>query len=517
MTQRERFYLLLTILALAVGIGFSFAQQPSYGDAFYYAVGARTLAEGGGFNQPFLWNYIGDPSSIVVPSHTYWMPIPSMLGAIGMRLAGMTYLAAQIPFVILLVGMGMLSAWLAYTLTGSRRVVWLTVIVVMFGGFYGHFWGMTSSFTPYAVFGSACLVSLGLGLRKPRWYWFSLAGGLVAFAHLTRADGVLLLGCGVSALAWMGLSRHISLRQMMGYGGALVASYLLCMLPWLLFNWARLGTPLPIGGTVGIWITEIDDLARYPRDVEWHDLFSDGGQTFLQTRLEAFTNNLLIFFGIEGAIILTPFMLIGASKRYNDRLLIPFFIYALYLHGFMTFVFAVPGFNGSLIHSSSALWMFWVVLGWEGLDHTIAWVAKRRQTWNQTQAQNFFSIGLATLIVGMSIFVAILRRPLNPSSELYPYLQQALPPDAVVMIYDPSQLYYYTRLSGVVLPHEQPHVIQVIAQRYGVDYLVLESVVDGVSLAAPSGLMNIPTDPPSFLTPIPVPFATVRMYRIETP
>lgn len=517
MTQRERFYLLLTILILASVIGLGFAQQPSYGDAFYYVVGARTLAEGGGFTQSFLWNYIGDPASIVVPSHTYWMPMPSLLGAIGMRLVGMTYVAAQLPFVILLAVMGMLSAWLANALTGSRRIIWLTVIVVMFGGFYGHFWGMTSSFTPYAVLGSACLVSLGLGLQRSRWYWFALAGALGALAHLTRADGVLLLLCGSGVLGWMGLTRRFSVRQTLGYGGIWLASYLLCMLPWLLFNWARLGTPLPIGGTVGIWITEIDDLARYPMDITWRDLFSDGGYTFVQTRLEAFTHNLFIFLGIEGAVILTPFMLIGVAKHVRDRFMIPFLIYAVSLHGFMTVVFAVPGFNGSLIHSSSALWIFWVVLGWEGLDHVVAWVAQRRPTWKESQAQTVFSIGLATLIVGMSVFVAMLRRPLNPSSALYPYLQQTLPADAVVMIYDPSQLYYYTRLSGVVLPNEQPQVIQEIAQRYGVQYLVLEDVVDGVSLAAPTDLMNIPSDPPSFLTPIPVPFDTVRIYHIETP
>ncbi|MFZ4829186.1 MAG: hypothetical protein ACOYLB_17685, partial [Phototrophicaceae bacterium] len=208
MPYHERLLLLGMMVVLAVGIGLGFAQQPSYGDAFYYAVGARTLAEGGGFTQPFLWNYIGDPTSLTVPSHTYWMPMPSILGAIGMRLGGMNYVAAQLPFVILLVAMGMLSAWLAYILTGSRRVVWLSVIVVMFVGFYGHFWGMTSSFTPYAVFGSACLISLGLGLRHSRWQWFSLAGGCVALAHLTRADGLLLLICGGGVLAWMGWTRQ---------------------------------------------------------------------------------------------------------------------------------------------------------------------------------------------------------------------------------------------------------------------------------------------------------------------
>ncbi|MFZ4828587.1 MAG: hypothetical protein ACOYLB_14655, partial [Phototrophicaceae bacterium] len=161
--QRERLYLAGFIILLSVAIGFGLTQQPSYTDAFYYASGARTLAEGEGFTQAFLWNYLGDPATINVPSHTYWMPMPSLLGALGMRLSGLNYWGAQAVFVVLLVLLGGLAGWLAHLLTASRRMVWLTVTVVISGGYYGRFWGMTSTFTPYALFGGGCLLMLGLG------------------------------------------------------------------------------------------------------------------------------------------------------------------------------------------------------------------------------------------------------------------------------------------------------------------------------------------------------------------
>ena len=514
---RERLHLVAFIVVLSVGIGFGLNQQPTYTDAFYYAVGARTLAEGGGFSQPFLWNYIGDPTNLVVPSHTYWMPMPSLLGAIGMRLSGMNYWGAQAVFVALLCLLGMMAGWLAYTLTASRRMLWLTVAVVISGGYYGRFWGMTSTFTPYALFGGACLLALGLGLQRTGWHWFVWAGVLAGLAHLTRADGILLLGCGVLVVVFGGTRRIFSIRQVALYGSLLFITYGLCTAPWWIFNQLRLGMAFPTGGTVGIWLQEYDDLFRYPMDVSLHEFLQSDWREILKVRWDALQHNLLTFLAVEAAIVLAPFTLIGAWQRRGEKLLLPFFLYALLLHLVMTFIFALPGMRGSLLHSSSALWMFWVVLGWEGLDHAIAWVAQRRRTWRKRQAQQVFSVGIACLMGGMSILIAFRQEPMDETAQWMAYLQTNFPADAVLMVNDPSHLYYYTRLSGVVLPNEQPHVIQEIAQRYGVAYLVLELVVDGVSFAAPTDLMNIPTDPPSFLTPIPVPFDTVRMYRIETP
>ncbi|MFZ4829187.1 MAG: hypothetical protein ACOYLB_17690, partial [Phototrophicaceae bacterium] len=342
-------------------------------------------------------------------------------------------------------------------------------------------------------------------------------GCLAGLAHLTRADGILLLGCGVLVVMLAGQQRTLSMRQVIFYSCLLFIAYGLCTAPWWIFNQARLGMAFPSGGTVGIWLQEYDDLFRYPMDVTVQEFLQSDWRQIAQVRWEALQHNLLTLLAVEMGIVLAPFALIGAWNRRGETLLAPFFWYALSLHLAMTLIFALPGMRGSLLHSSSALWMFWVVLAWEGLDHAIAWVAKRRRTWRKQQAQQVFSVGIAILMVGMSVLIALRQERMDETLEWLAYLQDTLPPDTLLMVNDPSQLYYYTRLSGVVLPNEQLDVIQTIAQRYGVDYLVLESVVDGVSFAATTDLMNIPSDPPSFLTPIPIPFPTIRMYRIETP
>ncbi len=74
-----------------------------------------------------------------------------------------------------------------------------------------RFWGATDTFAPYALVGSAGLVFIGLALengqnsRRAILYW-SLAGAFAGLAHLTRADGLLVLFA-----AWAG--RFIALRS----------------------------------------------------------------------------------------------------------------------------------------------------------------------------------------------------------------------------------------------------------------------------------------------------------------
>ncbi len=74
---------LVFVLALVARIAFALPQQqPGYMDAYYYTVGAQQLAAGRGFTEPFIWNYLDDPSGLPRPSHQYWMPLPSILAAL---------------------------------------------------------------------------------------------------------------------------------------------------------------------------------------------------------------------------------------------------------------------------------------------------------------------------------------------------------------------------------------------------------------------------------------------------
>jgi hypothetical protein len=73
-------------------------------------------------------------------------------------------------------------------------------------------------------------------------------------------------------------------------------------------------------------------------------------------------------------------------------------------------------------------------------------------------------------------------------------------------------------LGGVVLPNQTPDVIPQIAQRYGINYLVLEYVTlaNGEKiLAASHALWFDPDSPPDFLVEVPIDTPDVRLYEIH--
>src|SRR5215510_507440 len=93
---------------------------PGYMDADYYFAGGIQLATGKGFNEPYIWNYLSSPHGLPTPSHAYWMPLASIVSAVGMWLASQTtYAAGRFPFILLSACVPILTATLAFELSQS--------------------------------------------------------------------------------------------------------------------------------------------------------------------------------------------------------------------------------------------------------------------------------------------------------------------------------------------------------------------------------------------------------------
>src|SRR5512139_2103738 len=171
-------------LALLVRVLAALLQtQPDYMDAAYYLVGGQRLVQGFGFSDPYVWNYLDRPAALPHPSHLYWMPLPSILVAIGQSIFGVDYRAAQIPFVLLSAALPVLAYLIAQRVSGARRHAWLAALLTIFSPFYAPYWGVPESFAPFAVFGA-----LALYWACAETKWKGLAAGLCAgLAHLSRA------------------------------------------------------------------------------------------------------------------------------------------------------------------------------------------------------------------------------------------------------------------------------------------------------------------------------------------
>lgn len=508
---------LFAVLALVVAFLLTrgLVARPAYTDAYYHFNAAARLAGGDGLTDAYLWTYIGAPDALPAPSHLYWMPLTSLTAALGMATVGQpgSHAAAQWPFTLLFAATALIGYALGGWIGGSWRHAWLAGWLTLFSGFYTRYWGAIDTVAPYAFIGAAGLVALGIGLSRLErgqraWPLLLLSGAFAGLAHLTRADGVLLLFAGWAALLWPWRRGAWGRRLAMVAGMTLV--YALVMLPWALRNLSLVGSPLPVGGAQGIWFTDYNELFNYPADANPARLFADGIGLFLSTRWEAFTNNLGTFVAVEGLVVLTPLMLVGLWRRRRWPLLRGFWLYALGLHLAMTLIFPFPGYRGGLLHSAAALVPWWAALGAVGLDDVTGWAARRRRRWRAGTARLVFGVALALFALALSLTIGLQTAVRNGGAPpLYRALDDALPDGARVMLNDPAQLYYFTGRGGVVLPNAAPDTILDIARRYDVGYLLL-----GGRSGTPSPLWPLYDAPPPWLTPVALDVDGVTLYAI---
>ena len=385
----------LFILALIVrGLAAAPQQQPSYMDALYSYVNAQNLAAGRGFVEDFVWNYLGNPPPPPPPgpSHLYWLPLTSILAWAGFSVAGVSYRAAQLPFVVLSALLAPLSYTIVWALNGKRWQGWLAGFLAVFSGFYFPFWTAIDNFTPFAVAGSLALLLAWRGLVGGRGMvsveqgeqseerkaesgertWlpilnFFAAGVCVGLAHLARADGPLLLIAILLFLWWHFIfgtespsTPHPSRSTLhaLRFTFFLILGYLLVMLPWFMRNWQVTGALLPAAGSQTIWLTGYDDLFSYGRELSPRTFWAQGLGPIVQGRWWAFTANFQTVLAVWGMIFLAPLVVVGGWHLRRRWLIQLVGLYALLLFIVMTLIFAFPGARGGLFHSGAALLPF---------------------------------------------------------------------------------------------------------------------------------------------------------------
>lgn len=522
----DRDLLLLMLIALAVrGLAALPQQQPSYFDAIYYYVNGVNLAEGRGFVEDFIWNYLDQPDRPPQPSHRYWMPLTSVLAASGMAVGGIGFTAAQVPFILLSALLAPISYGTAMLLSSQRRHGWLAGLLAIFSGFYFPFWTATDNFTPFAVAGSLTLILAWLaywrarpersrrigGLAGWRWVAYTLSSGIcLGLAHLARADG-LLLGMAIILLTIFGLvkdkdhpashtprptphaprftspapcplppSPRLPSRAL-GFTLLLTLGYLLVMTPWFIRTWQVTGSPLGAAGTQTIWLTGYDDLFSYGQELSPRTFFAQDFGSILQGRWWALTANLQTVLAVWGMIFLTPLAVFGGWALRRHSLVQLAGLYGLLLFASMTLLFAFPGARGGLFHSGAALLPFIYATALTGLDRTVDWLASRRRHWQPHLAKRVFGAGLILMAVALSLFIyynRVLKNDVwNSADAAYPAIVawvKTHDPDATVMIGNPPAYRYHGGGLSVVVPNADPATSLTVARRYQVDYLVLD-------------------------------------------
>ena len=483
-----RAYITLFLITLIFRIATAFPlEQAGYMDASYTIHVAENLARGRGLVEDVLWNYLDNPAGLPHPSNLYWMPLPSLLIVPCFAIFGVSYHAAQIPNIILSSLLPLFAFYLARRIFRRDDYAWAAGLFTTFSGFYTIYWVSPDNFAPFALMASVCLYLIVRGTETISARYFFFAGILIAFAHLSRADGLFLLV--VVPLALFIHQPTHSLKHCSLFTVYCLLGYLLFMSPWFLRNYIAVGTPYPSAGTKTLWLTNYDELFRYADDLTWQRYLAWGINKIIGSKFAALGQNLLVVAFGALQVFLAPFAIIGVWQLRRRIEMLPFLIYSAILFLAMSFVFTFPSTRGSMLHSSSALLPFLAVAVPLGLDSSIQWIARRRRTWRPAQASLVFRSGFIVLAIFLSLFLyAQGVFPINNNSGDIPlwnrrdleyasiakWLDQNARTEDKVMTVDPPSFYNVSHRQAIAIPTDSVAAIFQAAQRYDATYLILQ-------------------------------------------
>jgi hypothetical protein len=490
----NRYLLILFLSGLALSLAAaSFQKAPGYMDADYYYAGALRIAAGQD-GEPYLWNYLNDPSEMPGPSFAYWMPLTSFVAAAGIwLLPSAGFWGARLFFILLAALVPVLAALLACRLTADSSRARLAGLLALFPGFYLPYLTTTDSFPIYMVLGAVYL--LAAFDQESRWgrsiplevRLFAL-GLLAGLLHLARADGVFwLAGTLLLTTYWNSRARLRLARLALLLASSLVG-YALVMAPWLMRNLMEWGSLFPPGGSRAVWITEYDQTMIFPAaQLSIQNWLAAGMGVHLLARWNALAANLQSAVAVQGGIILFPFILAGLWQlrgRPEVR-----FGAAMWLVTFvvMTLFFPYAGPNGGFFHSGAATQvLFWAAVP-VGIVHLMERYAHLRRL-PGPQKITRFAVGLA--LGGMILLSVVLyyqrvigsqpdEAAWNAGFDHYRQVESVLAvtgvePGAPVLVNNPPGFWLASGRPAVVIPFGDESMMLAAARQFGICYVVLE-------------------------------------------
>ncbi len=475
-------------------LGSQFQTGPGYMDAAYYAVGGLQLFEGKGFVEPFIWNYLSDPKGLPAPAFVYWMPLPSLLVYVGMKIGHSTdFFWAKFLFLLLSGLLPVLSVYVAKRLLNNSKFAWIAGGIAAVPGVYSLYLAIPETFVP-------CIVGGGVFLIMAFWVENRLIGGLdslrrffllgliAGWMHLTRADGLIWLFSALGLVIWRIRPWRSGNEMRVATIGVivLVVGYLILAGGWYYRNWKVFGSLFPPGNSKSLWLTNYNQLYSFKNDqltlTTW---LESGWSAISQARLNALSLNLQNALVVQGSIALMPLILVGIWKRRNLPAVKFVFLMWLIILGIMTVLFPYAGSRGGFLHSGASLQIFFWSLAVAGLEEAILWMKKMRG-WNISSGMILFG----TFLVLLNLFIAVwffYQRVFengknivwNESIEQYQKTEKRLRElkisnSAIGMVNNPPGFYWATRRPSIVIPDGDISQTLAAANRYGASYLLLE-------------------------------------------
>lgn len=479
-------YLFLFVLALGLQLLIAgFQGVPGYLDADYYFGGGLQLVRGNGFTEPYLWNYLDDPESLPHPSHGYWMPLASILAALGMWLTGQqTYAAGRLFFILLAALVPPVTAALSYGFSRRKDLAFTSGLLAIFSVFHLAFMPVTDNYGPFMILGALYFISM----MKPRpWLWLGVLAGFMALA---RSDGLIWLALALALALWRAFSDATAATSSLDRSFEFLRfsllsglGFLLVMAPWYLRNLDTYGSLMSPGSSRALWLTTYDETFSYPASgLTYETWLASGWDSILRVRIWALGNNIQTMIAAQGHLVLFPLILTGMWVHREDSRARLGALAWVGLFLVMTVIFPFAGVRGSFFHAGAALQPLFWSLAPIGLETAVGTLGRKRG-WVLNRAQMLFRIALVQIMILLSIYVVWLRvfeKGWEEGEYLYPVVEQFLvehgiQPGEPVMVLNSPAYYIMTGRPAIVQPYGDAQTLLKAAEQFGVQFFVFES------------------------------------------
>ena len=462
---------------------------PGYMDAEYYYGQGVQLFENHSFDENFIWNYLNDPSIIPVAGFSFWLPITSILAALGMFLFGTeSFFASRFFFILIAAFIPIIAAKIAFAIQGDKRSAILASGLAIFSGLFFPYATITDTFTPFMVSGGLFFLLafkiLQISSSNPS-KWMIPLGILVGLMSLIRSEGILwMVGAGLLILYRI-KNQYSTPSGMLKETLFLLSGFFIVVFAWYLRNLQIFGSIFPQGNHLMFWLKGYDDLFVYPNSLlNFKSWLTQGFQQIFLDRIKALWNNLILFVTASGFVVLSPLLFTGFWKlRKNSVLKVSIFLFVFTLV-VMSFIFPYAGSRGGFFHSISAFQILACCLVPVGLKNLIDWGVKVRK-WEVNRAWLMFSFLSICLAVSISIFsyVTKIRKgiegtPWNETNQLALTVEKEIRDltgntNGIIMVNNPPAYSLYTGRQSVMIPSGGTSAIHSVSDRYDVSFLVL--------------------------------------------
>jgi len=524
-------------LAVAAQIVF-----PTPEDTAYYVGVARNLVQGHGLTADAIWSFQTPPLTFPRPAFEVWLPLPTLLAAIPMAVAGATFRAAQVVPVVA----GAIVPVLAWRFgadvaselglpAGRARTLavgsGLTAAVSLPLLLHSALPDSTMPFAALAV--AACLAMPRLiaaatdspNVSRRPTIGLIVLGALIGLAALTRNEAIWL------GLAWLVVvwwTRPLSTREkaILVVIPAVVA--LAIFAPWAIRDWQTFGTPFPGQALSNALSIDGSDIFAWQDPPTLSRYLALGLPKLLELRLDGLGHNLfnvLLLTGMPASLV----GLFGLPVLAGLRSAQPTLIVAGLTFLATSLIFPVSTTWGTFLHAAGPAHVALIVGALVALDALIVRVGRIRG-WTRPVAW----LGAGLTVFGCALFSAVILPAYAANGVMvrdrYVALASELPAANIdlheggpVISDFPIWLADTLGVDAIALPSESPDSVVDLARAFGSRWLVTSGGPDAVWPAVlQHGGMSAgcfsPVDLPTPADPaLARAIADTRVFRVSCP